>query len=480
MTTTMTESTGRAMTEQRLALVGSELEARLLADCKTLTGKVLCYRSWSDCLAAMGEAAPAVVIGALPAELSVDKILAQRAREDSNLALVLLANDEQMDRALYLFQQGAFEYLPLDSDTDSLLNVLRAALRRYRPPQQVMYPAHHQVGALIGESVAVRELQRALLQLGKVSVPVLVRGDQGTGKRLFARLLHESGNSAGPLVSVNVSAIARTAIDVELFGLERCQNGETQLVRAGRIEEAEGGSLFLDEVADLPLDAQVRLAQLLADGHYHRVGGYGVCKANVRIVAATRHVLENLVSTGQFQPDLYHRLTVVQVRLPRLQERREDIPMLAEHFLAQAASELTVEAKRLAPAVLPILQQYEWPGNVRQLENLCRRLAVMLPDAVIEPSHLPLEMQPELQITNEARSWEQALKSWAEQALAAGHRNLLDVAQPVMERILLQAALKQTGGLKQEAALLLGWGRNTLTRKLRELQIDAGDDEDAA
>ncbi|NQD37491.1 sigma 54-interacting transcriptional regulator [Permianibacter sp. IMCC34836] len=473
------------MTEPRLILVGSELEARLLAGCKALTRDVHSYRNWTECLAALNDGVPAVVIGALAADSSVDKLLLQRLRQNVAPTVILLASDEQMDRALLLFQQGAFEYLPLGSETESLLAVLQQALRRKQPMPANPITEREMSGVLIGDSAAVYELQRALQQLSKVNVPVLIRGDQGTGKRLFARELHErrmleSSAVKGPLVSVNVSAIARTAIDVELFGLERTVQGQSQLVRAGRIEEANGGTLFLDEVADLPLDAQIRLAQLLADGHYHRVGGYGVCEANVRIIAATRHSLETLVRNGQFQPDLYHRLTVVQVHLPRLQDRREDIPALANYFLTQVANEMGVARKQLAPAVLPILQQYDWPGNVRQLENLCRRLAVMVPEDVIAPEQLPLEMRPELLIANEARSWEEGLRSWAEQALAAGHKDLLDFAQPVLERILLQAALKHTGGLKQEAALLLGWGRNTLTRKLRELSIEDSDDDEAA
>lgn len=468
------------MSEQRLALVGSELESRLLADCKPLVGKVLCYHSWSDCLAALPEASPDVVVGILPGELALDRLLIQRMQQDRQLAVIVLAADEQLARALHLFQQGAFEYLPSHCDNASLLAVVHQALRRCRASAPAAALMPQRTGALMGESVAVRELQRSLQQLSKVRVPVLIRGEPGSGKRLFAQLLHDNSQLLGPLVMVNVSAMDRSAMDVELFGLERAVAGENQVVHTGKVEQADGGTLFLDEIADLPLDAQIRLAQLLADGHYHRVGGYGVCTASLRVVAATRHSLETLVRNGQFQPDLYHRLTVVQVQMPRLQDRREDIPILARHFLAQAAAELGSEPKQLSAAVLPVLQQYEWPGNVRQLENLCRRLAVMLPEPVIEPVHLPLELQPELQISNEARSWEAALRSWAERALASGHRNLLDVAQPALERILLQAALQHTGGLKQEAALLLGWGRNTLTRKLRELQIESGDDDEAA
>lgn len=468
------------VSEQRLALVGAELETRLLADGKRLAGKVLCYHSWSDCMAALPEAAPDVLVGLLPDELSLDRPLIQRMQQDRHLAVIVLATASQLPRALHLYQHGAFEYLPADCDDASLVAVVQQALRRYRTPAPVLVLEPERSGALIGESAAVRELHRALQQLSKVSVPVLIRGEQGTGKRLFARRLHENSRVAGPLVMVNVSAMDRTNIDVELFGLERVIDGSNQVVHIGKVEQANGGVLFLDEIADLPLDAQIRLAQLLADGHYHRVGGYGACSAQLRIVAATRHALESLVRNGQFQSDLYHRLTVVQVQLPRLQERREDIPALAQHFLAEAAAEIGVEPKQLAPTVLPVLQQYDWPGNVRQLENLCRRLAVMVPERLIEPAHLPLEMQPALQIASEARSWEDALRSWAERALAGGQRNLLDVAQPVLERILLQAALKQTGGLKQEAALLLGWGRNTLTRKLRELQIESDDDDEAA
>ncbi len=467
------------MTEQRLALIGAELETRLAADCKQLTSKLLCYRNWADCLAALDEARPAVILGTLPSDAVLEHALCQRLSENRMPALILLAPIELLDRALHLFQLGAFEYLPMQAEPEQIVTTVARALQRAQIPEPPSLSAQGVAGPLIGESYAMRELQRALQQLGKVRVPVLVRGESGTGKQMFAKLLHEK-NAAGPFIVVNVGALARFSLDTELFGLERMQGGRSEVLRVGRVEEANGGTLFLDEVADLPLDAQLRLAQLLSDGQFHRVGGYAVCQSAVRIIASTRHSLETLVRNGQFEPDLYHRLTVVQVQLPRLQERREDIPLLANHFLAQAAAEIGGETKQLAPEVMPILQQYDWPGNVRQLENLCRRLAVMLPDPVIEPNHLPLEMRPELLIANEARSWEEGLKSWAEQALASGHRDLLDVAQPVLERILLQAALKHTGGLKQEAALLLGWGRNTLTRKLRELAIETDEDDEAA
>ncbi|HEX4911151.1 MAG TPA: sigma 54-interacting transcriptional regulator, partial [Permianibacter sp.] len=293
------------MSEQRLALVGTELEARLLADCKPLVGKVLCYHSWSDCLAALPDALPDVVVGILPAELAVDRLLIQRMQQQRQLAVIVLAADEQLARALHLFQQGAFEYLPSDCDNTSLLTVVQQALRRYRASAAVPALIPERAGALIGESAAVHELQRSLQQLSKVRVPVLIRGEPGSGKRLFAQLLHDNSQLSGPLVMVNVSAMDRNAIDVELFGLERVVSGDTQVVHAGKVEQANGGTLFLDEIADLPLDGQIRLAQLLADGHYHRVGGYGVCTASVRVVAATRHSLEALVRNGQFQPDLY-------------------------------------------------------------------------------------------------------------------------------------------------------------------------------
>jgi len=465
------------VTDPCLVLVGAELETRLLRACNSQCANTLCYRDWNDCFAMMAEFKPSVVVGELPADAAVDVLLLQSLQRPDAPTLILLASNDQMERALTLFQHGAFEYLPLSTSADVVLSTVAQALRRPRLLCQEIESDRNVTGTLVGESPAVRELQRSLYQLGKVAVPVLVRGEPGTGKQLYARLLHERSGVSGPFVVVKVGAVARTSVDVELFGLERMQQGENRVVRSGRIDEANNGTLFLDEVADLPLDAQFRLAEFLADRCYHRVGGYGTCHANVRVIAATRHALEMLVRNGQVLTDLYNRLAVVQVQVPRLQDRRQDIPALASDFLARAAVELALDSKQLAPDVMPILQQYDWPGNVRQLQNLCRRLAVMAPASVIQPEHLPLEMRPELLIANEARSWEAGLESWAEQALAAGHRNLLDVAQPVLERILLQAALKHTGGLKQEAALLLGWGRNTLTRKLRELAIEAGDDE---
>ncbi len=467
-------------TEARLVIVGAELVTRLTRAAQAMPATIQSARHWSEALAGLSADVATVLVGELPHEERSDTALLQMLQQHPDFALVLLARPEQSARALRLFQQGAFEYLPIDA-TDAVLSAtLVHAIQRTQRERAQPAPEPQSGQSLIGSSAAVQELQRSLQQLAKVSVPVLVRGEPGTGKQVFARQLHQRRGTSGPFVGINIGALPRASLDVELFGLERVQQGESTVVRAGRIEEANGGTLFLNDVADLPLDAQMRLAQLLADGHFHRIGGFSPCPVSVRVIAATRHSLETLVRNGQFQPDLYHRLTVVQVPLPSLQDRRDDITQLVQVFLAQAASELGVESKQVAPEVWPILQQYDWPGNVRQLENLCRRLAVLVPDPVIQAAHLPLEMRPELLIANEARSWEEGLKAWAEQALAAGHRNLLDVAQPVMERILLQAALKHTGGLKQEAALLLGWGRNTLTRKLRELSLETDDDDEAA
>jgi two-component system nitrogen regulation response regulator GlnG len=313
---------------------------------------------------------------------------------------------------------------------------------------------------------------------------VLINGESGTGKELVAHALHRhSPRSERPFIALNMAAIPRDLLESELFGHERGSFTGAQARREGRFEQADGGTLFLDEIGDMPAELQTRLLRVLADGEFYRVGGMAPIKVDVRIIAATHQNLEQLVREGRFREDLFHRLNVIRIQLPALRDRREDIPLLMRHFLAQAARELSCESKLLLPDAIDRLQQLDWPGNVRQLENTARWLTVMASGKHVHAEDLPPELNAGLSENVRDESWEQGLRRWARQRLKEGREGLLDTALPAFERILIQTALEQTGGRRQDAARLLGWGRNTLTRKLKELRLEpdfAGDDDGAS
>jgi two-component system nitrogen regulation response regulator GlnG len=320
----------------------------------------------------------------------------------------------------------------------------------------------------------MQEVFRAIGRLSQSNITVLINGESGTGKELVARALHRhSPRTKDPFIALNMAAIPRDLLESELFGHEKGAFTGAQSQRQGRFEQANNGTLFLDEIGDMPAELQTRLLRVLSDGEFYKVGGHAPVKVNVRIIAATHQNLERLVAEGKFREDLFHRLNVIRIHIPALRDRREDIPLLMRYFLKQAGQELAVEAKTLHPKVEEWLKQQSWPGNVRQLENLSRWLTVMGSGREIQILDLPTEMleQPPVADT-QVDSWETALRRWAEHQLAQGSKQILDSALPQFERTLLQVALEKTGGRKQDAAKLLGWGRNTLTRKLKELNLD--------
>ena len=325
---------------------------------------------------------------------------------------------------------------------------------------------------IIGEAPAMQEVFRAIGRLSRSSISVLINGESGTGKELVAHALHRhSPRASKPFIALNMAAIPKDLIESELFGHEKGAFTGASSVRQGRFEQANGGTLFLDEIGDMPLDIQTRLLRVLADGQFYRVGGHSPLNVDVRIVAATHQNLENLVNNGDFRDDLFHRLNVIRIQIPALRERRQDIEKLTLHFLALAAKELCVDAKTLHPSTVEVLSRLAWPGNVRQLENICRWLTVMASGSEVFPADLPSELlasRASPNATSDA-TWQQQLAHWAKESLAPGDNELLGYALPEFERTLLEAALEHTNGHKQEAAKLLGWGRNTLTRKLKEL-----------
>ena len=325
---------------------------------------------------------------------------------------------------------------------------------------------------LVGSSSRMEGIRRLIAQVAPSEASVLILGESGTGKELVARGIHRlSARARGPFVPVNCGAIPGELLESELFGHEKGAFTGAQGQRRGRFEQANGGTLFLDEIGDMPADLQTRLLRVLSDGEFYRVGGHEAVKADVRIIAATHQDLNSLVNQGKFREDLMHRLNVIRIHVPALRERREDIPVLLTHFLSRVARELDVEAKQLEPEVINYLSNLDWAGNVRQLENICRWLTVMASGKTIRLEDLPHELRESEQSTDQTESWQSMLANWAEHSLADGRSNILQDALPQFESTLIEVAMRQTGGKRQRAAKLLGWGRNTLTRKIQELDI---------
>ncbi len=394
-----------------------------------------------------------------------------------DLPVIIITAHSDLDSAVTAYQGGAFEYLPKPFDIDDAVELTRRAIEQSRSRASGSAAAAAQVDTeIIGEAPAMQEVFRAIGRLSRSNITVLINGESGTGKELVARALHRHSPRADkPFVALNMAAIPRDLLESELFGHERGAFTGAQSQRVGRFEQSDQGTLFLDEIGDMPAEMQTRLLRVLADGEFYRVGGHTPVRVDVRIIAATHQDLEQRVREGSFREDLFHRLNVIRIQLPAVRERREDIPLLMRHFLQSAARELSVEVKVLLPATEAFLKQLDWPGNVRQIENLCRWLTVMAPGQEIRIDDLPSELReaPPAE-AGAVQGWESALRSWASRKLADGEEGLLDEALPAFERVMIEAALARTGGRRQDAARLLGWGRNTLTRKIKELDMESG------
>lgn len=391
-----------------------------------------------------------------------------------HLPVIVMTAHSDLDSAVKSYQSGAFEYLPKPFDLDDVV----ALVRRASAHGQDNTPAAEYFGtgsAIIGEAPAMQQVFRIIGRLSHSSMTVLIHGQSGTGKELVANAMHcHSPRAQKPFIALNMAAIPKDLIESELFGHEKGAFTGATSIRQGRFEQADGGTLFLDEIGDMPLDTQTRLLRVLADGTFYRVGGHLPMQVDVRIIAATHHDLEMLVREGRFREDLYHRLNVIRIHLPGLSERREDITKLAAHFLQKTARELGAEPRVLLPETEHYLSQQEWPGNVRQLENTCRWLTVMASSREVMISDLPPELLSTKTTADDLQHWESSLRRWADKALQQGSKGLLNQALPVFERIMIEAALTQAAGRRRDAAELLGWGRNTLTRKIKDLNIESG------
>ena len=388
-----------------------------------------------------------------------------------HLPVIIMTAHSDLDTAVAAFKGGAFEYLPKPFDIEEALKVINRAIRQNKKDRSTPEQSH-QVTEIIGEAPAMQQLFRALGRLSRSEATVLINGQSGTGKELVAKALHRhSRRSQQPFIALNMAAIPKELVESELFGHVRGAFTGANQQRSGRFEQANKGTLLLDEIGDMPFETQTRLLRVLADGEFYQVGGHIPLKVDVRVIAATHQDLMALVEEGLFREDLYHRLNVIRLHLPRLAERNEDIPLLAEHFLIQAAEELSVKRKILMPDTVQFLKTLDWPGNVRQLENTCRWLTVMASGNEIHQLDLPEDLQHS-SITELPNNWQELFRQWAKQQFVEGELNLLQNCLPEFEKILIEEALIATKGHKQKAAKILGWGRNTLTRKQKELGLD--------
>ena len=402
--------------------------------------------------------------------------LLEKLQEDyQDIPVIIMTAHSDLDSAVSAYEGGAFEYLPKPFDVDEAVELVQRALslRNSEKAKQDDTDYINNTPEIIGEAASMQEVFRAIGRLSRSNITVMINGESGTGKELVAQALHRhSPRAENPFIALNTAAIPKDLLESELFGHERGAFTGAQSQRVGRFEQADGGTLFLDEIGDMPAELQTRLLRVLADGVFYRVGGREPVKVDVRIIAATHQDLERRVREGLFREDLFHRLNVIRIHIPPLSDRQEDIPLLASYFLNRAAKELNVEKKTLDEESNLFLSHQPWPGNVRQLENVCRWLTVMSPAQIIHLEDMPPELKSSEQEEVVSSNWEGALRMWLDTQLASGAENVLATLMPDMEKIMIDVALKHTGGRKQDAARLLGWGRNTLTRKIKELDME--------
>ena len=470
---------------------------------KALAREGLPVRSFSnarDMLAALDDDSPQVLVSdiRMPGGSGLELLAKVKAKLPA-LPVIIMTAYSDLDSAVSAFQGGAFEYLPKPFDLPRAVELIRRAQEESQR-EAGEQEAAAQVPEMLGQAPAMQDVFRAIGRLSQSNVTVMITGESGSGKELVARALHKhSPRGDGPFVAINTAAIPKDLLESELFGHERGAFTGAQASRRGRFEQADGGTLFLDEIGDMPFELQTRLLRVLSDGQFYRVGGHSPLRSNVRVIAATHQNLEERVRQGVFREDLFHRLNVIRLRLPPLRERREDIPALARHFLQRSATELGVEPKRLSDAALAVLTQFDFPGNVRQLENICHWLSVMAPSQVVEPKDLPDELQPgyvaapasasfagpapvapstaplaaaPATATSGGDGWLADMAADARARLVAGETDVWDALTKRFEAQLILTALDVTRGRRIEAAQKLGIGRNTITRKIQELGLD--------
>lgn len=449
---------------------------------KALAREGIAYRSFgsaTEALAALDSGdAPKVIVSdiRMPGQSGLDLLRHVKAHYPDVPAIIMTAYSD-LESAVAAFQGGAFEYLPKPFDVDQAVELVQRALEQSGQDAPEA-PVVSITPEILGQAPSMQEVFRAIGRLSQSHATVMVNGESGCGKELVARALHRhSPRKDAPFIAINTAAIPKDLLESELFGHERGAFTGATAQRRGRFEQAEGGTLFLDEIGDMPAELQTRLLRVLSEGNFYRVGGQQPVKANVRVIAATHQNLEQRVKDGLFREDLFHRLNVIRLRLPPLRERREDVPLLAKHFLQKSAQELGVEPKRLSDAALKYLSALDFPGNVRQLENVCHWLTVMAAGQVVEVVDLPPELR-ELPIRSQSADWIEGLAMEADRLIAANPGQVFDELTRAFETTLIQRALNASGGRRIDAAHLLGIGRNTITRKIQELGIKDAKHED--
>lgn len=459
--------------------------------------KCRCFENGNDMLEAFKTAEPEIIISdiRMPGINGLD-MLKKVHEKNPDIPVIITTAHSDLKSAVNSYQSGSFEYLPKPFDLDEVIAVIKKAEASLKEKVSSGNDFQENIDTdIIGESPAMQEVFRAIGRLSRSSISVLINGQSGTGKELVAHALHKHSIRANkPFIALNMAAIPKELIESELFGHEKGAFTGANATSAGRFEQANGGTLFLDEIGDMPLEAQTRLLRVLANGEFYRIGGHKSISVDVRIIAATNQNLEKMVADGKFREDLFYRLNVIRIHIPPLKDRSSDIPKLTKRFLNTSAKELNIETKILSPETEHYLCTLPWPGNVRQLENVCRWLTVMASGQVISINDLPPELlknnnQTKLSTESSEQSenisgsnqtgklpidlsWQNLLRDWVNQRLHEGCTDILSEALPEFERSLIETALKYTHDHKQEAARLLGWGRNTLTRKLKELNFE--------
>ena len=425
-------------------------------------------------LDALGDEAPDVLITDVRMPGMSGIALLERLRLSyPELPIIVITAHSDLENAVAAYKGGAFEYLPKPFDIDEAVDLVRKAARLNGNGGVETDEPPGTVASMIGQAPAMQEVFRSIGRLAGSSMTVLITGESGTGKELVARALHDhSPRSNKPFVALNTSAIASELLESELFGHEKGAFTGADARRIGRFEQADGGTLFLDEIGDMSPGLQTRLLRVLAESEFYRVGGQSAIKVDVRVIAATNQDLARAVKESRFREDLYHRLNVIRINTPPLRQRQEDIPLLLQHYLSEAAQELGSPPKSLDAGAIQTLQTFNWPGNVRQLVNATRRLMVTAPGSVISSQDIPTDLGGSESPQQGAKEWTRVLAAWAERQLRSGNEPLLDKAMPEFEKTLIEIAMARSNGHRQEAAKLLGWGRNTLARKMKALHLD--------